>query len=84
MTVKIIYGEYLNISKVTREDMGAYLCIASNGIQPSTSKRIFLAVNCKLPYIYTTQLSAWYMYLAYQVKATDAIMQAKIIKHESD
>lgn len=38
-------GEYLNISKVTRLHMGAYLCIASNGVQPSISKRILLKVN---------------------------------------
>ncbi|XP_064474777.1 lachesin-like isoform X2 [Ornithodoros turicata] len=38
-------GEYLNISKVTRLHMGAYLCIASNGVQPSISKRIVLKVN---------------------------------------
>lgn len=27
--------------------MGAYLCIASNGIPPSVSKRVVLIVNCK-------------------------------------
>ncbi|CAG2110433.1 unnamed protein product, partial [Medioppia subpectinata] len=30
-------GEYLNITQVTREDMGAYLCISSNGVPPSDS-----------------------------------------------
>ncbi|GIY30813.1 lachesin [Caerostris darwini] len=30
-------GEYLNISQVYREDMAAYLCIASNGVAPSMS-----------------------------------------------
>ncbi|XP_054710521.1 lachesin-like [Uloborus diversus] len=38
-------GEYLNITKVSRLHMGAYLCIASNGVQPSVSKRIMLNVN---------------------------------------
>ncbi|GIY80719.1 hemicentin-1 [Caerostris darwini] len=38
-------GEFLNMTQVTREDMGAYLCIASNGIPPSVSKRILLQVN---------------------------------------
>ncbi|KAG8190290.1 hypothetical protein JTE90_013925 [Oedothorax gibbosus] len=38
-------GEYLNISKVSRLHMGAYLCIATNGVQPSVSKRIMLNVN---------------------------------------
>lgn len=28
--------------------MGAYLCIASNGIPPSVSKRIKVSVDCKL------------------------------------
>ncbi|XP_023244457.1 lachesin-like [Centruroides sculpturatus] len=40
-----VEGEYLNITQVTRDDMGAYLCIASNGIPPSVSKRIMLQVN---------------------------------------
>ncbi|XP_076305078.1 lachesin-like [Tachypleus tridentatus] len=44
-SVSRVEGEYLNISQVTREEMGAYLCIASNGIPPSVSKRIMLEVN---------------------------------------
>ncbi|XP_076356576.1 neurotrimin-like isoform X2 [Tachypleus tridentatus] len=38
-------GSYLNINKVSRLHMGAYLCIAVNGIPPAVSKRIFLGVN---------------------------------------
>ncbi|XP_035726747.1 lachesin-like isoform X1 [Vespa mandarinia] len=38
-------GEHLVLSKVTRGEMGAYLCIASNGVPPSVSKRIMLHVN---------------------------------------
>ncbi|XP_076341176.1 lachesin-like isoform X2 [Tachypleus tridentatus] len=38
-------GNYLNISKVSRMHMGAYLCIATNGIPPAVSKRIFLGIN---------------------------------------
>ncbi|KAH9390931.1 hypothetical protein TYRP_006520 [Tyrophagus putrescentiae] len=38
-------GDQLNLTQVTREDMGAYLCIASNGVPPSLSKRILLHVN---------------------------------------
>lgn len=38
-------GERLNMSKVTRLHMGPYLCIASNGVQPSVSKRILLKVD---------------------------------------
>uniref|UniRef100_T1JK06 Ig-like domain-containing protein n=1 Tax=Strigamia maritima TaxID=126957 RepID=T1JK06_STRMM len=40
-----IEGEVLNMTKLTRKHMGAYLCIASNGIPPSVSKRIWLQVN---------------------------------------
>jgi len=29
------------------EDMGAYLCISSNGVPPSVSKRILVQINCK-------------------------------------
>lgn len=30
--------------------MGAYLCIASNGVPPSVSKRIKVSVDCKCLY----------------------------------
>ncbi|XP_023227170.1 lachesin-like [Centruroides sculpturatus] len=43
--VPSVHGEYLNISKTSRLHMGAYLCIASNGVPPSVSKRIMLKVN---------------------------------------
>lgn len=35
------------MSKISRLDMGAYLCIASNGVPPSVSKRIKVSVDCK-------------------------------------
>ncbi|XP_037958472.1 neurotrimin [Teleopsis dalmanni] len=38
-------GSYLTISKVNRLNMGAYLCIASNGIPPTVSKRVMLVVH---------------------------------------
>ncbi|XP_017494626.1 PREDICTED: lachesin-like, partial [Rhagoletis zephyria] len=38
-------GSYLTISKVKRLNMGAYLCIASNGIPPTVSKRVMLIVH---------------------------------------
>ncbi|XP_050522459.1 lachesin-like [Daktulosphaira vitifoliae] len=44
-SVSTIEGSWLNISKVNRLHMGAYLCIASNGIPPSVSKRIMLIVH---------------------------------------
>ena len=45
---KSYQGENLNIARVGREQMGAYLCIASNDVPPAVSKRISLNVNCKL------------------------------------
>ncbi|XP_075972037.1 opioid-binding protein/cell adhesion molecule homolog [Anticarsia gemmatalis] len=38
-------GPVLNISRVTRQHAGAYLCIASNGVPPTPSKRIMLTVQ---------------------------------------
>ncbi|XP_070495054.1 neurotrimin [Chironomus tepperi] len=42
---KAIEGERLSLSGVQRSDMGGYLCIASNGIPPSVSKRYDVQVN---------------------------------------
>nr|XP_036226943.1 hemicentin-1 isoform X2 [Bactrocera oleae] len=39
------YGSFLTITKVQRFNMGAYLCIASNGIPPTVSKRVMLVVH---------------------------------------
>ncbi|KOB71950.1 putative neural cell adhesion molecule l1, partial [Operophtera brumata] len=47
-SVNVVDGENLTISKVSRLHMGAYLCIASNGVPPSISKRVFLMVQSKL------------------------------------
>ncbi|XP_068208580.1 lachesin-like [Palaemon carinicauda] len=38
-------GPLLHLPQVTRTDMAAYLCIASNGIPPSVSKRIEVEVK---------------------------------------
>ena len=40
-------GEKLRLKRVQRHQMGAYLCIASNSVPPSVSKRIRLNVNCE-------------------------------------
>lgn len=40
-------GETLEIARISRVDMGAYLCIASNGVPPSVSKRIKVSVDCE-------------------------------------
>lgn len=49
LVMKVIEGEKLSLSGVQRADMGGYLCIASNGIPPSVSKRYDVQVNCKWP-----------------------------------
>ncbi|VEN56650.1 unnamed protein product, partial [Callosobruchus maculatus] len=41
-----IEGEVLTLTKVTRSEMGAYLCIAANGVPPTVSKRMMLHVHC--------------------------------------
>ncbi|KAG4080629.1 hypothetical protein HA402_013159 [Bradysia odoriphaga] len=43
--VKHVEGERLTLQQVHRTDMGGYLCIASNGIPPSVSKRFDVQVN---------------------------------------
>lgn len=43
----IAEGEVLRIDRISRYDMGFYMCIASNGVPPSVSQRIFLPVSCK-------------------------------------
>lgn len=42
-----VVGEDLVLHKVTRSEMGVYVCIASNGVPPPVSKRLMLFVNCK-------------------------------------
>ncbi|CAK1598807.1 unnamed protein product [Parnassius mnemosyne] len=43
--VTSLEGHVLNISRVNRQHAGAYLCIASNGVPPTVSKRIMLTVE---------------------------------------
>ncbi|CAL4176799.1 unnamed protein product, partial [Meganyctiphanes norvegica] len=38
-------GEELELTRVSRDDMGAYLCIARNNVPPPVSKRILLHVH---------------------------------------
>ncbi|GBM73835.1 Neuronal growth regulator 1 [Araneus ventricosus] len=45
--VPSVEGEFLKLIRTSRLSMGAYLCIASNGVLPSVSKRIMLNVLCK-------------------------------------
>ncbi|CAH2071255.1 unnamed protein product, partial [Iphiclides podalirius] len=43
--VTSLEGPVLNITRVNRQHAGAYLCIASNGVPPTVSKRIMLTVE---------------------------------------
>ncbi|EDW86108.2 uncharacterized protein Dwil_GK23444 [Drosophila willistoni] len=43
--VKNVEGERLTLTNIHRTDMGGYLCIASNGVPPSVSKRFDVHVN---------------------------------------
>ncbi|XP_012220074.1 lachesin-like [Linepithema humile] len=40
-------GEQLHLRGVQRQEMGSYLCIASNGVPPSVSKRYYVNVRFK-------------------------------------
>ena len=42
-----IEGNNLILTKLTRADGGAYLCIAQNGVPSPVSKRIMVHVHCK-------------------------------------
>ena len=45
LTVQTVEGNELELNGLTRSDMGAYLCIASNGIPSPVSKRIMVHVH---------------------------------------
>ncbi|KAK9890448.1 hypothetical protein WA026_010533 [Henosepilachna vigintioctopunctata] len=38
-------GEVLRLAKISRSEMGAYMCIATNGVPPTVSKRITVNVH---------------------------------------
>ncbi|XP_037874711.1 lachesin isoform X2 [Bombyx mori] len=42
---KVYEGEMLNLQRISRTEMGAYLCIATNAVPPSVSKRIIVDVE---------------------------------------
>ncbi|KAL7638245.1 UNVERIFIED_CONTAM: hypothetical protein RMT77_010809 [Armadillidium vulgare] len=50
-TVEEVSGPILHLTHLERSDMGAYLCIASNGVPPSVSKRIQVQVKFR-PSVY--------------------------------
>nr|CAH7758194.1 unnamed protein product [Callosobruchus chinensis]CAH7762995.1 unnamed protein product [Callosobruchus chinensis] len=55
-SVSVYTQERLSIIRITRSEMGAYLCIATNGVPPSVSKRIIVDVECKSSYFYTLKV----------------------------
>ena len=40
-------GEEIQLHKVTRSEMGSYMCIATNGVPPAVGKTVQLNVNCE-------------------------------------
>ena len=59
----LVEGDQLNITRVSRLHMGAYLCIARNGILPAVSKRVDVKVHCEwngtLSLGYSTSTRYW-------------------------
>ena len=47
ISVDRVENATLELQRVTRSQMGFYLCIASNGYPPAVSKKVHLNVNCK-------------------------------------
>ena len=45
--VKFYEGDVLNLNKVTRSEMGTYLCTATNGVDPNATKTTTVHVRCK-------------------------------------
>ncbi|XP_045478860.1 lachesin-like isoform X2 [Harmonia axyridis] len=43
--VVVYQGEVLRLIKISRAEMGAYMCIATNGVPPTVSKRIIVNVH---------------------------------------
>jgi hypothetical protein len=54
--VESVEGPELTLSRLTRADMGAYLCIAANGIPSPVSKRIMVHVHCELKELKKTRM----------------------------
>lgn len=46
-SVLVYDGDQLNLTRISRNEMGAYLCIATNGVPPTVSKRITVDVECE-------------------------------------
>ena len=53
---RLVVAESLDLIRISRTEMGAYLCIASNDVPPAVSKRIILNVNCEHGNIFSSYL----------------------------
>jgi neurotrimin len=42
-----VRGDVLFLNSITRSEMGAYMCVAKNGVPPAVSKILQLNVNCE-------------------------------------
>ncbi|XP_074115531.1 dpr-interacting protein lambda [Cotesia typhae] len=56
VSVKSLEGETLNLTGIMRNEMGNYLCIASNGVPPTISKRYNVQVHFQPTTKVTNQL----------------------------
>ncbi|PNF32521.1 hypothetical protein B7P43_G02443 [Cryptotermes secundus] len=59
--VNYVDGEVLHVVRVSRLHMGAYLCVASNGVPPSISKRVELRVQFPPMLTIANQLEGAYL-----------------------
>ena len=46
-SVPAVESAVLQLNKISRLQMGEYLCVASNGVMPSASKKFRVSVQCK-------------------------------------
>lgn len=67
LAVQSVEGEMLSLTKVTRSEMGAYLCIAANGVPPSVSKRMMVHVHCKFSiHLFDCEVMLTFVFFALQ------------------
>ncbi|XP_037082484.1 limbic system-associated membrane protein-like [Pollicipes pollicipes] len=59
--VTVVDGSELNITRISRLHMGAYLCIARNGILPAVSKRVYVKVHFGPMMLVSSQLESAYV-----------------------
>lgn len=58
-------GEVLDMARISRLDMGAYLCIASNGVPPTVSKRVKVSVDCESRFNYIFNYHYFIIFMIY-------------------